>query len=95
MGSRSFVRVARVVAPAVGVPLERRMRKQEKQAKTAQARVAQLEAEESKRQAEVEAASDEAKRRARRRTIFAGADIERNIFRRTLGGGSGAQTTLG
>lgn len=62
---------------------------------SAQKEAASLKTAEAKREAEISAASEEAKERARRRTVFAGADIEKNIFKRSLGGGAGARTTLG
>lgn len=49
-------------------------------------------AEAAARQAAIDAASEEAKKRARKKTIFAGADIEKNIFSKTLGGSTGNET---
>lgn len=95
MGTRRVVSAARFVAPSIFVPIHRRMKKQEKQSKQSAARTAELEAAEAKRESEVSAASEEAKLRSRRKTVFAGGDIERNIFRQTLGGGSGTTQKLG
>ena len=81
--------------PIIGAPLRNVQKGQKTKLRAAERRASELEAAEAKREGEVATASEEAKERARRRTIFSGGDIERNIFRRTLGSGAGTTQTLG
>lgn len=102
MGSASSI--ARTIgATVVAGPLagraqyrrERRGEIKKGRAKESEAKAKAVEqAAQAKTAAEVSAADEERAVKRRKRTIFAGADIEKNIFSRTLGGARGT-TTLG